>query len=166
MTTGLPGRNRPVGFAERTRRNLFLVRDNDHRSDVHLITQVILSLLGILVFPLEKRSIQKAWEEDLEQERFDHPPDWDVVIDTYETKTKTLKILARHVRNAVAHNAVEFSSDSKTLEDVVITFKDTRKREGHSRENWKARIRSDYLLKLCLDLLERLEALEGGPQPT
>jgi hypothetical protein len=48
----MPGRNETEGFAKRTRRNLdFILAAQQQHEDVHVVSQVVLSLLGIVVFP-------------------------------------------------------------------------------------------------------------------
>ena len=60
----LPSRNNPSGFAERTRKNLELIeRAYSVGADVHVVTQLMLSLLGIIVFPWEHDSFRTIGEE-------------------------------------------------------------------------------------------------------
>src|SRR5690242_5826282 len=67
---GVPSRNETEGFAIRTRRNLdFILAAHQQHEDVHVVTQVVLSLLGLVVFPFErisKESHQRWLLTDLE----------------------------------------------------------------------------------------------------
>ena len=50
-------RNEAVGFAQRTRKNLKFVRQaRDSGADVHLVSHVVNSLLGLVVVPQQKYS--------------------------------------------------------------------------------------------------------------
>jgi len=53
-------RSLPLGFANRTRKNLeFIEEAYKEDKDVHVVTQVAISLLGLIVFPKEKLSLEK-----------------------------------------------------------------------------------------------------------
>ena len=52
---GVPSRNETEGFAIRTKKNMdFIVAAHDSGEDVHVVTQLVLSLLGMVVFPFER----------------------------------------------------------------------------------------------------------------
>jgi hypothetical protein len=51
----MPNRNKTEGFAAGTRRNVdFILAAHQEHADVHVVTQVVLSLLGLVVFPFER----------------------------------------------------------------------------------------------------------------
>jgi len=51
-------RNDALEFAKATRQNLkFIEKSKDRGYDVHVVTQLVLSLLGLVVFPKEKLSL-------------------------------------------------------------------------------------------------------------
>jgi hypothetical protein len=53
-------RNTIEGFAERTRKNLrFIVAAYDGGQDVHTVTQLINSLLGLIVYPYEFYGLER-----------------------------------------------------------------------------------------------------------
>ena len=90
-------------------------------SPVHVVTQLVNSLLGMVILPreqyLELRNeatklgdlVSQGWTE------------WDVT----KGKADTLGQLARHIRNAAAHSHITFSSDSRYLHEVLITVEDS-----------------------------------------
>ena len=57
MKQTVPTRNDVLEFAQRTRRNFEYIEEakaEDPTAPVHVVTQLTLSLLGIVVFPYEK----------------------------------------------------------------------------------------------------------------
>jgi len=155
----MPGRNETEGFAKRTRRNLdFILSAQQQHEDVHVVTQVVLSLLGIVVFPFER--IVKSWDRrwplvDLEAKGW---PRW-TYLDGSEPPDD-LSELRANLRHATAHSNISFSSDSRYLYEVTITFMNRRpQRLGGG--TWKASIRGDGLLAFCQRYLELLENLVG-----
>ena len=67
-------------------------------------------------------------------------------------RADTLGELIRHVRNAIAHRRISFSSDSLDATDVEVTFEDFRKQELNV-----FRYDADYLLGA------EFRALQAGP---
>lgn len=119
---GVPGRGETLGFAERTRKNLeYILAAHDAHEGVHVVTQVILSLLGVVVFPFERHTTEAHVDPDLQELAAAGWPLWDYVDGS--RPPKTLSGLIGHLRHATAHNNVSFSSDSRFLHDVVIGFK-------------------------------------------
>jgi hypothetical protein len=155
----MPSRNETEGFAKRTRRNLdFILAAHRQHEDVHVVTQVVLSLLGLVVFPFEriiKSSNYRWFLADLEAQGWPH---W-TYLDGSEPPTD-LATLMTHLRHATAHSNVSFSSDSRYLAEVTITFMNRLpKRLGGG--TWSACIRGDDLLVFCQRYLEFLEARVG-----
>ena len=144
-TPALASRGESVGFAHRTLKNLRRIEtaytDND---DVHVVTQRVLSLLGVVVFP---------WAEGVEQNikklRLEGlgPNGWPA-CDIFFGESQTLGWLLGQLRNAVAHRRLRFTSDSPDPSNVSIEFEDRRR--GNPRSHWGARISADDL-KLFLE---------------
>lgn len=150
----LTSRNKPSGFAWRTLKNL----ENIHRAyqvgaDVHVVTQLMLSLQGMLVFPMEQEHAFGLLAE-IPLNHFESYPwckGWNIITDTYKTKVVTVFHLVRHVRNAVSHRGVLFSSDSRDMTEVQIRFED---RNPHNPEQiWQAEIEAVDLWNFCEGLL-------------
>jgi hypothetical protein len=109
-------RNDALGLAERTRKNLtHMEAAFAGGADVRLITQVVNSLLGLIVFPgaalrgqrrgcAAAASCHQGW------------PSWEIVRGSADT----LGQLVRCLRNAAAHGHIQFPSDSRQLSEVVI----------------------------------------------
>jgi len=138
-------RNHPLGFAERTRKNLLALEDAAScEKDVHLVTQVATSLLGLVAYPWEKKVsavVNNSLLAELVQAGW---PCWDFTLGT----CSTLGDLAGHLRNAIAHGRFQFSSESRVLNEVTIEFEDWKR--NATKAYWRASIRADNLRKFCL----------------
>ena len=152
----IPGRGETEGFAQRIRKNLdFIVEaHNECHVDVHVVTQVVLSLLGIIVFPFEKLAVQHKWEWSINELGAAGWPRWRYV--TESSRPASLWDLIRNLRHATAHNNIAFSSDSRWLNEVEITFTN-----NHVKPKWEASIRGDELLEFCRLFLTRIEGVVG-----
>ena len=151
----LPSRNDILGFAERTRRNLDFIRGAHQGGErnVHLVTQVVLSLLGIVVVPYEQYFKQINLNHKLSDLEALGWPRWSqtgwAAVD--------LQHLLRRVRNAIAHSQIAFNSDSDRPADVRLTFtcsfEDSRV--------WRGEIPADQLLDFCQRFLMYVEEYVG-----
>ena len=141
-------RNEAIEITRRTQRNLEFIKSEFDRmgeySRVHPVTQLVNSLLGIVVLPreqyLEVRNDTTDWKGLIEQGW----PEWDVI----KGEAKNLGQLLCHIRNAAAHGRITYSSDSRYLDQVTITVKDSKYR-GKSI-NWHAEIKGDKLYDFCM----------------
>jgi hypothetical protein len=146
-------RNDPLGFAHRTLKNLENIeRAFEVGADVHVVTQVMLSLLGLVVFPWEKRSFERllTWSIGTSLVGADRYV-WTITKDTYPEKCDSIGQLLRHLRNAVSHNRVVFSSDSRKIEDVSVQFTDL-----NGQREWCAQITAVDLREFCVGLLNTI----------
>ena len=147
-------RNDALGFAQRTRKNLaYMNLAFDDGRDVHVVTQLVSSLLGLVVFFFERDLLEFAATmplANLEIKGWPH-----VTITMGAEKCSTLKDLISHLRNAVAHGRIHFSSDSREMQQVRIVF-----------EDWKMKAKAPYvcfemnateLQELCLQLIRLVE---------
>src|SRR3972149_6414655 len=134
------GRNNTVIFAHRTRRNLeFIENAHAQNEHVHVVTQIAISLLGLIVFPHEKELDKKFDELPLADLVTAGWPEWNFTMGS----SQNLGDLLRHLRNAVAHGRMSFSSDSPNLHDVFIEVADRPSKNRPA--NWQARITADDL---------------------
>ena len=144
------GRNTLPGIAERVHKNLaFLVFAKNMGADVHVVTQLLLSLLGLVVFPFEelRRQNKHALQDiPLSALSADGWPEWKFTVGA----SSNLGNLLFHLRNAVSHHRLLFSSDSRILEEVQITFRDRMKPTGP--DNWEATIEASDL-RVFVELL-------------
>ena len=158
---GVPvSRNQPLGFAERTRKNLVAIEAAaDKGLDVHVVTQVAMSLLGLVAFLWEKRLVDRVATLKLNDLVEDGWPSWVISLG----RTETLGELAQAIRNAVAHDHLTFSSDSRALDEVSITLRDRKpKKEYH----WCATMRADQVREFCLRFIDLINKTEKPKDST
>ena len=154
----LSSRNESLGFAERTKKNLEYIEECfDNEKDVHIVTQIINSLLGLIVFPWEA-GFDEAMEDisldDLENNGW---PVWKITKGS--EKCTTLGRLIRFLRNGAAHRNLEFSSDSCSAHKVVITIWNCPTKS--TDRDWIASMRADDLRTFCLKFFDLLEKKIG-----
>lgn len=142
-------RNDPLGLVERTKKNLQFIEDAaQHGDDVHVVTQLILSLLGLIVFPIEShgfdKDIRNTTLSSLEHKGW---PKWDTAVGTINT----LGELLRNLRNAAAHNNISFSSEGRELGDVRLTFSNRYNKKAPI--HWQASIEAKDLRAFCDQLI-------------
>ena len=151
------------GFAERTRRNLELARASfDSRRDFHVVTQLVNSLLGIVVVPWQRHGIEgeQDFESGVNQNLFLRGwPNWSFTGKKKRTESEDLKDLVGNLRIAAAHGHYTFSgnADSRYLEEVTIKVGNGP--PGNSP--WSYEIRGDKLYDFCIKLSEYLENPSG-----
>jgi hypothetical protein len=152
------GRNTVWGFRERVIKNLmFLKAANNTGSDVHVVTQLVTSLLGLIVFPYEeiRRSGYVSFKQvSLADLRSQGWPEWRF----HTGSSSDLQDLVGHLRNAISHRRLVFSPDSRELCHVEIRFHD-RKRSAGPIE-WEASVNAQDLLDFVVrfaDLLHQSE---------
>lgn len=74
----LDGRNTLMGMAARVHKNLAFISESRKKgADVHVVTQLLLSLLGLIVFPVEtikenKSDVLQSTLRDLEEAGWPH----------------------------------------------------------------------------------------------
>lgn len=155
-------RNDAREFARRARQNLEFIEDAARGRtdrDIHVVTQLTLSLLGMLVFPKEKLfldEIDKTPLADLAKQGW---PIWNITRDEDSKKpTDTLGRLLDHVRNAVAHGRIIFTSDSPRIEEVALLVEDKYKSEN-PKPYWCAEIAARDLKDFCLRFLKLIDGI-------
>ena len=152
-----------MGLAKRTRTNLKHIRHaHADREDVHPVTQLLISLLGFIVLPWEDHETYALVKTTLDNRLCELYrqgwPEWNITCDCPtkgQKKTKTLKQLVRHIRNAASHGRIEFDSESRNLEEVTFLMEDAPSKEAPV--NWRAEIRGDHLYTFCIRFTRALE---------
>jgi hypothetical protein len=113
-------RNTTQGFARNVRKNLnFIIKERDEDEDVHEVTQLVTSLLGLVVFPWEADALKHIESFQLKTLEREGWPRWRIQSDE-KGDTHTLKELTRHLRNAVCHRRISFSSDDRDMGQHIV----------------------------------------------
>ena len=152
------------GFAERTRRNLELAKKSySVRKDFHVVTQLVNSLLGIVVIPWQRhsRDCEQDFESNTSARLFKKGwPNWKFTGKKEDRASETLADLVGNLRIAAAHGHYDFSGDpeSRLLQEVTIQV-------GIGpldNSPWSYEIRGDKLYEFCVKLSEYIEGKPGG----
>lgn len=141
------------GFIQRTRTNLELVEKSyTMQSEGHLITQLVNSLLGIIVFPWEYESLNYLKNQKMESLGLEGWPDEILKLGEADSVGEFI----RHMRNAVAHGRITFSSDSRELNNVTLTFED--RKNNNMPVNWQVSFNGKQLRRFCEQLMDSIES--------
>ena len=146
-----------LGFAARSKKNLEHIESAfEGGHDVHLVTQIVQSMFGLVVFAWETDDSMALWKyrvADLaDQEGW---PRWQITKG--HADSKTLNGLVPRIRHAFAHANIKFSSDEREPERVHITLWNMNK--AGTAKTWQGSIQADELAEFCkrfADLLTRL----------
>jgi hypothetical protein len=161
MQHQINSRNEAFEFARRTRQNLHFIEDAaSQHANVHVVTQLALSLLGLIVFPKEKLLLDEAERKTIDAMRNENWPTWTITRDDATKPTRTLADMLTHLRNAVAHGRLTFTSDSPRIEEVAIIVED-KKRRHDPEPYWRATIEARDLHAFCLRFLDFIEENTG-----
>jgi hypothetical protein len=86
-------------------------------------------------------------------------PTWTITGDDPKVPTETLEDLLRHVRNAVAHGRIRYTSDSPRMDEKGIRVEDQRPHE--LEPYWSAEIQAPDLKGFCDRFLDYIEQTIG-----
>ena len=145
-------RSDPVGFAQRALKNLEIIEHQyDSHRDGHVVTQLILSTLGLLVYPYHADAFSrfKSWRlGDLQKKG------WPAIRQYPSPKqADNLEQLLHYMRNAVCHRGVAFLSDTATpdsreVRDITLEF--INRGNKNPQINWRMEIDAVDLRALCV----------------
>ncbi len=119
--------------------------------DVHVVTQLTLSLLGLVVFPMERKVIEHVAKLELSELASPGWPQWKFELGS----ANTLGQLMRYLRNAIAHGHVHFLSESRELSKVHIQFENYAR--GAISPNWRTTMSSSDLRTFCMQLINLVD---------
>jgi hypothetical protein len=120
---------------------------------VHEVTQSTNSLLGLVVIPFQRGIVPpNVGDLTLEHLSLNGWPTWDFEL----ASTRTLGSLIYHLRNAVAHGRMTFSSDSAEPSEVEIVVEDWKK--NATEPYWRARISGAELQRFCDEFIKLLRS--------
>jgi hypothetical protein len=145
-----------IDFARRTLKNLDFIEENLGKpgAEVYEVTQLINSLLGLLVFPQQRfyTSIPAIPLHELVQQGWP-------ALETLQGQPPcdNLKDLFRYLRNGIAHFNVEFTSDSNA-QIAGIHIWNVDMRNASSRNRWDIQLSLKDLRAITRKFIELLEA--------
>ena len=156
-------RNQPVDFAQLTRKNLRFIKHayKLHKNqDAHVVTQLMNSLLGIIIVPDAKHVQHHSSLVSLKELQERGWPMWNIMYDEptgNRPKTETLECLIWHLRNAAAHGRFKFleKPTSRDLNKVLIQVEDAP--TENAQINWRDSIKGDKLYQFCVRLAGEME---------
>ena len=168
-------RNSAKGFANRVLKNLDVIeqiRDAANESseitftlypdDVHVVTQLITSMLGLIVLPVAKQKFNKVFLQRPLTDLINEGCEWKIIFDKdTEDPTNNLRRLVEHLRNAIAHGKFEFcddepfNSDARSLGEIKLIVEDYWKNNS-PKPYWRAEILGQPLRRLCFLVVEAI----------
>jgi hypothetical protein len=146
-------------FALRTQKNLHTLRNlqtSDPKSEVYEVTQLISSMLGLLVFPQQQyvTNIPKVPLSTLASQGWPVPK----IVGDYP-QVEDLNQLVRFLRNAVAHFNLKFLSDTDGhIRGLEVWNRDPRRKAV----TWKAELTVEDIEKISQKFIELL--LDGASE--
>jgi hypothetical protein len=148
----LVGRNQPLVFARRTRKNLERIKKaSADGEDVHPVVQLANSLLGLIVIPWERDTLDSILHHRLETLKQQGWPCFNIT----KGRCHTLEELIQKLRNSVAHGHMRFSSDEKHYGKVILQIKNIPWKQ--KEPDWCAEISVEELQGFCEKLINLVE---------
>lgn len=144
-------------FAERTRRNLRAIeRLRDKGDEVYEVTQLVNSMLGLLVFPREEfvEQIPRTPLNELKTSGWPIPR-----VSEGFPPAADLRELVRYLRNAIAHFNIQFIGDGMN-EIRILKVWNTNPRT--QEKTWEAEVGIDELRGISERFVDLLLA-DGRP---
>jgi hypothetical protein len=121
-----------------------------------VVTELVNSTLGLVVFPWERLFHDRVKSEDLQTLVADGWPVWEITWGRCETLGQLIRLL----RNGIAHGNVRFSSDSRVAEDVIIEVSNHQRR-GKDDTLWVGQMSADRLKGFCLRVIDFVDQTIG-----
>lgn len=164
-------RNTILGFAGRARKNLEFIKSAlEQGDDVHIVTQLVTSMLGLFMFPQEwlkslppGAGARGAFEQELKKAESQGWPEWSKWT-FHLGGPSSAKDFLRQLRNAIAHRQICFSSDSRVLAEVDVEFwsrPPPRQGAPDPAINWHVSINGADLYGFVLQYAEVLTRVVG-----
>jgi hypothetical protein len=149
-------RSDALKLAAHTRKNLHHIETAAAEgADVDLVTQLLGSLLGLVVFPWERHFSHPMAQVSLQELEQGGWPTWHVT----RGYANTLGQLLRCLRNAGAYGHIRLLCESDSLDGVIIEASDYR--AGVAEPHWSATISAEDLRTFCHKFMDRVEESLG-----
>lgn len=142
-------------FAKRTRHNLQLIREvqaSESEKQAFEVTQLINSMLGLLVFPKE-RYLDDLPDKTLDELRTEG---WPIPeVHPSFTEPENLKRFLGYMRNAIAHFNLEFVPNEKN-EIVGLKVWNEKKVGNRKVKTWEVRLTLEQMEEISLRFIDLL----------
>ena len=148
-------------FAHRVRLNLEAVEAvvSVAPAKAHRVTQLVLTLLGLIVLPKASRYLDAAGNATLAELSADGWPAWSISHDSSRRPNgaaDTLGDLLWHLRSTVNAGQIRLTAGDRPFEEVSIYF--DQQVAGGDISTWSASISAPDLRVFCLKLAELIAA--------
>ena len=138
-------------YAKFTKENLqCLVELAKNDNSIHVLTQTVNSLLGLIVWPYQEQKMSYTDSGELPTGCVEGMDEWKTILNGDKS---TRNEFLRRLRNATAHKDIHFVSPQGSSLNGYVVFRD-------NKSDWSAKIKGKELYQLCLDLANELE--NGG----
>lgn len=128
--------------------------------EVHPITQLTNSFLGLMLFPWTELVDEKTRSLKMVELYKQGWPEIAIELDdSSEIDSGTLHGVIGHLRNSICHQRFQFSSENTNPDFVKITFEDARGK--NARVNWRATIMAADLKAFCTKFIELVRGVVG-----
>ena len=140
-------------FIARTQKNLKAIECLKQKGgEVYEVTQLLNSMLGLLIFPKERRLYEKiqpkSWDTMVEE-------GWPLPSEEYP-HVSDLEHLITNMRNAVAHCNIELIPEHGEI--ISIEFRDYPWGDNHKEPHWKGVYDVASLRTFIYMLLEHIQS--------
>ncbi len=148
-----------LSFARRTKRNLDFIQQNSGilTSDIYEVTQLVNSLLGLLLFP---RTYTWGYFRSYKLNQLD-PQQWPNLTNQSTAHDKltinNLEQVLREMRNAVAHNDLTFIPDQNNEIERIVFRNENSKAFDYPYREWSLELTLPQLRLLLNSLLSLYE---------
>ena len=144
-------------FAHRVRLNLEAVEAvvTVAPAKAHRVTQLVLTLLGLIVLPKASRYLDAAGPATLSELATQGWPTWSITQDSSrrpDGAADTLGDLLWHLRSTITAGQIRLTAGDRPFEDVAIYF--DQQVAGGGISTWSASIPAPDLRVFCLKLAE------------
>jgi hypothetical protein len=147
-------------FAHRVRLNLDAVDAvaSVAPAKAHRLTQLVLSLVGLVTLPRESHYLLAAGDRSLQDLAAEGWPAWTIAHDSSRRPERTADTLADllwHLRSTIASGQIRMTAGDKPIAEVVVYF--DQQVAGGDIATWSASIPAPDLRTFCLKLIELID---------
>jgi hypothetical protein len=142
-------------FARRVRLNLDAIDAvvSVAPAKAHQVTQLVLTLIGLIVLPRESHYLEAAGDRTLPELAVDGWPTWTIAHDASrrpDGAADTLGDLLWHLRSTITSGQIRMTAGDRPFKDVAVYF--DQQVAGGGFATWSASISAPDLRTFCVKL--------------